>query len=220
MSADKTERQAESANPRAQRSKSALIEAMTYALDTYEFKKPLSIAEISRAAGVSRPTIYQHFGDLANLIHAAAMTRLAALFENLPQTATDTAMSRQEVSTSNALWALLTELEQRRGFYVTVLDSMAGGAVREEVIKLLATRIIDATAPESATQDADPSEEEVHEQAMFLAAGAVWRTEHWLRRDPTELAERLAHRLSRILASAAGLHNEYSKHQVPTALDK
>src|SRR5699024_12612624 len=70
-------------NPRAERSKAALVEAMTDALDAYEPGDSLSIAEISRAAGVSRPTLYQHFGDLPNLMRAAAMVRLVALFESV-----------------------------------------------------------------------------------------------------------------------------------------
>lgn len=191
-------------NPRAERSKTALITAMTHALDEYEPGQVLSLAEISRTAGVSRPTLYQHFGDLANLIRAAAAVRLVALFDSVPQPAHDAQGSWHDAS-STALHALLTELEDRRGFYLAALDSTAAGEVREDVIEFLATRIVDVTSLGPAMQDMEPSPEDVHERAMFLAAGALWRTERWLRDDASEPAEQLAHRLSRILASAAGI---------------
>lgn len=204
MTTDETPGPDEIPNPRAERSKAALITAMTHALDQYQPGQVLSLAEISRAAGVSRPTLYQHFGDLANLIRAAAAVRLVALFESVPQPVCDAPVSWPDASTET-LHALLTELEQRRGFYLAVLDSTAAGEVREDVIEFLAARIVDVTALGSALQDVEPSPEDVHERAMFLAAGALWRTERWLRDDASEPAEQLAQRLSRILASAAGI---------------
>src|SRR5690625_3187169 len=120
-------------NPRAERSRAALIEAMTSALDTSEPGAVLSVAEIARAAGVSRPTLYQHFGDLPNLMRAAAMVRLVALFDTVPQPAPLAQISWREASVA-ALRALLTELEHRRGFYLAVLDSTAARDVREDVI--------------------------------------------------------------------------------------
>ena len=192
-------------NPRAERSRTALIEAMTRALDAHELGTVLSVAEISRAAGVSRPTLYQHFGDLSNLMRAAAMVRLVALFDSVPEP--DSGVSWPEVSVT-VLRALLTELEYRREFYLAVLDSTAAGDVREDVIEFLATRIVDVTALGPVMKDAEPTEEDVHEKALFLAAGALWRTERWLRDDESEPAEQLADRLSRILATAAGVHDQ------------
>lgn len=191
-------------NPRAERSKTALIEAMTSALDTLEPGAVLSVAEIARAAGVSRPTLYQHFGDLPNLMRAAAMVRLVALFDTVPQPAPHAQISWREASVA-ALRALLTELEHRRGFYLAVLDSTAARDVREDVIEFLATRIVDLTALGPVMKDTEPTEQDVRERAMFLAAGALWRTERWLRDDDSEPAEQLADRLSRILSAAAGV---------------
>src|SRR5690625_848913 len=74
-------------NPRAERSRAALIDAMTSALETLEPGTVLSVAEIARTAGVSRPTLYEHFGDLPNLMRDAAMMRLVALFETVTHTA-------------------------------------------------------------------------------------------------------------------------------------
>src|SRR5699024_4201617 len=94
----------------------------------------------------------------------------------------------------------------RRKFYLAVLDSTAAGNVREDVIEFLASRIVDVTALGPVKKDAEPTEEDVHEKALFLAAGALWRTERWLRDDESEPAEQLADRLSRILATAAVVH--------------
>src|SRR5699024_11274618 len=85
MTAAQSDEVAVEVNPRAERSRTALIEAMTRALDAHELGSVLSVAEISRAAGVSRPTLYQHFGDLPNLMRAAAMVRVVALFDSVPE---------------------------------------------------------------------------------------------------------------------------------------
>lgn len=189
-------------NPRAARSKAALIDAMTNALDTNEPGTGLSLSEISRAAGVSRPTLYQHFGDLPNLIRAAAMVRLVALFKSVPQPVAD---GKSPSVSTTALRALLTELEHRRGFYLAVLDSAASREVRDDVIGFLATRIMDVTALGKAMHEVESTDEDVYERAMFLAAGVLWRTERWLRDEQAESAEQLAQRLSRLLASSVGI---------------
>lgn len=189
-------------SPRAERSKAALIAAMTDALDAYESGTSLSISEISRAAGVSRPTLYQHFGDLPNLMRAAAMVRLVALFESVPSPEVEGASPSVSAA---VLRALLAELERRRSFYLAVLDSTAGREVRDDVIEFLASRIVDVTALGPAIQDVEPTEEDVHERARFLAAGALWRTERWLRDDAAESSEQLAQRLAHMLAAAVGI---------------
>src|SRR5699024_6319468 len=110
-------------------------------------------------------------------------------------------------ASSTALHALLAELEHRRGFYLAVLDSTAAGEVREDVIEFLATRIVDLTALGPAMQDMEPSPENVHEHVLFSVAGALRRTERWLRNDASEPTAHLAQRLSRILASADGIRD-------------
>lgn len=202
MAASVSDGDATVSNPRAERSRAALIEAMTNALDAYEPGDTLSISEISRAAGVSRPTLYQHFGDLPNLMRAAAMVRLVALFESVPPPEVDA--TSPSVS-ATVLRALLAELERRRSFYVAVLDSTAGREVREDVIEFLASRIVDVTALGPAIQDVESTAEDVYERAMFLAAGALWRTERWLRDEDAESSEELAQRLAHILAAAVGI---------------
>lgn len=202
MAASVSDRDETVFNPRAERSKAALIETMTEALDAYEPGDSLSIAEIARAAGVSRPTLYQHFGGLSNLMRAAAMVRLVALFETVPPPEVDG--TTPSVS-ATVLRALLRELERRRGFYLAVLDSTAGREVRKDVIEFLASRIVDVTALGPAIEDVESTAEDVNEHAMFLAAGALWRTERWLRDEDAESAEQLAMRLTHILAAAVGL---------------
>lgn len=191
-------------NPRAERSKAALIDAMTRTLDAHAGDSVLSVAEIARAAGVSRPTLYQHFGDLQTLVRSSAMVRLVALFESVPPPCVDAHVHWREAS-AVVLGALLAELEERRGFYLAVLDSSAGGDVREDIIAFLADRIIDVTALGPLMRDAEPTDEDARERAMFLSAGALWRTERWLRDEASEPAAVFATRLSRLLAAAAGM---------------
>ena len=74
-------------DPRAQKSRESLIRVMVSALD--ENPQPPSVSELVRRAGASRPTFYQHFGDIPTLMHAAAMARLEEAFATLPQQASD-----------------------------------------------------------------------------------------------------------------------------------
>jgi len=192
-----------SVNPRAERSRAALIEAVTEALDEGQPGEVFSVAEIARAAGVSRPTLYQHFGDLPNLMRASAMVRLKSLFDTVPPLQPYPTSWRAAAAT--VLQALLQELGHRRAFYLAVLDSTAGRDVREDVIEFLASRIIDVPALGAVIKKIESTAEGLREHAMFLAAGALWRTERWLRDDHPEPASQLADRLSHILATAGGM---------------
>ncbi|WP_343956650.1 TetR/AcrR family transcriptional regulator [Yaniella flava] len=193
-----------SVNPRAERSQVALINAVTEALDGGQPGESFSVAEIARAAGVSRPTLYQHFGDLPNLMRAAALLRLKSLFEAVPALQPHPT-TPWATAAATVLQALLQELGPRRAFYVAVLDSTAGREVREDVIEFLASRIIDVPTLGSVIKKAESTTEGLREHAMFLAAGALWRTERWLRDDHPEPASQLADRLSHILATAGGV---------------
>ncbi|WP_082911775.1 TetR/AcrR family transcriptional regulator [Enteractinococcus helveticum] len=193
-----------SVNPRAERSRAALIDAVTVALDEGQPGEVFSVAEISRAAGVSRPTLYQHFGDLPNLMRASALVRLTSLFDTVPPLQAHPTASWRTAATT-VLQALLQELGHRRAFYLAVLDSTAGRDVREDVIEFLASRIIDVPALGAVMKKVESTAEGLREHAMFLAAGALWRTERWLRDDNPESASQLADRLSHILATTGGM---------------
>ena len=195
-----------SVNPRAERSKTALIVAVTEALDKGQPGETFSVAEISRAAGVSRPTLYQHFGDLPNLMRAAALVRLESLFNTVPPLQPYHRVP-WVTAAATALQALLQELEHRRAFYLAILDSTAGRDVREDVIEFLASRIINLPTLGSVIKKAESTAEGLREHAMFLGAGALWRTERWLRDNDPEPASQLADRLSRILATAGGMQD-------------
>ena len=191
-------------NPRAERSRIALLEAMTRELDEGKGEAALSVSMIARSAGVSRPTLYQHFGDLPSLVRSAAMRRLIALFDTVPAPSADPRDHWRE-SAAKALGALLAELDSRRGFYLTVLDSPAGDAVREDIIEFLAARITDMTALGAHMRDEESTDEDVRERARFLSAAALWRTERWMRSDDREATSAFALRLSRLLAASAGV---------------
>ena len=195
-----------SVNPRAERSRTALIVAVTEALDKGQPGETFSVAEISRAAGVSRPTLYQHFGDLPSLMRAAALVRLESLFDTVPSLQPPHTVSWATAATK-VLQALLQELEHRRAFYLAILDSTAGRDVREDVIEFLASRIINVPTLGSVIKKAESTDAGLREHAMFLGAGALWRTERWLRDNDPEPDSQLAHRLSHILATAGGMQD-------------
>jgi len=66
-------------DPRPARSRSALIHAITDVL-TQQTPDAINITDIVKAAGVIRPTFYQHFPDTTALTRAAALEKLKATF--------------------------------------------------------------------------------------------------------------------------------------------
>lgn len=106
-------------DPRAQKSRESLIRVMVSALD--ENPQPPSVSELVRRAGASRPTFYQHFGDIPTLMHAAAMARLEGAFTVLPQQASDNPENWTRFA-AESFTALFTHLSENRAFYLAVLD--------------------------------------------------------------------------------------------------
>ncbi|MBP1327185.1 AcrR family transcriptional regulator [Leucobacter exalbidus] len=181
-------------DPRAARSRAALVEAMIGALDEGTLPASISITDIVKLAAVSRPTFYQHFKSMSALVHAAALMRLNSAFALVP--APDPQAEWETVS-HESMTILLTHLTDYSVFYLAVLHD-SGITPVSDIIDILATRFLDV-APFSPAIRAD--NEAARERAEFLAAGITWSVVRWLEAGGTDL-QSAAHRFSAILISS------------------
>ena len=168
-------------DPRAQKSRESLVRVMVDALD--ENPQPPSVSELVRRAGASRPTFYQHFGDIPTLMHAAAMARLEEAVATLPQQASDNPDHPENWTrfAAESFTALFTHLSENRTFYLAVLDGPSGRAAESELTRFLAGRMLGiGTLRDALTRLTGPR---AARYAEFLSAGLISQATKDLRDD-------------------------------------
>ena len=167
---------------RVARTRRRLIDAALTMLDAADARGDLSVADLARMAGVSRPTFYQHFGDTATLIRVAALTRLDHAFRQVPAEALGDSWTAFAGST---IRTLLTELCANRTFYLRTLNGCASDALMNDVIDYLADRLLNAS-PLGPIIRRHPGPDTAEDRAAFLAAGVVWHVRRWLERTTSQ----------------------------------
>jgi len=152
-------------DPRTVRSRAALISAATELIDERDVAS-ISITDVCTVAGVSRPTFYQHFGDVSTLVQAAAIDRLQQVFD-----ATIALEVRDEppVMLQNGVGRLVRGLAQHAPFYRRVLEGTSIFAAHAMVVDYVAERL-KAFIERSGVANA----EAITFRIRFLAAGATW----------------------------------------------
>lgn len=164
-------------DPRALRSRAALIEAV-WAHLAVDGGTP-SITDVVKRAGVSRPTFYQHFTDVPDLVRVATLQRLGELFERMPNglqgdSWDDFARAR--------LTLLFGELQRDAVIYLPILSGPAAVPVLSGIVHYLADQFLHHS-PLAPCLREGVDEREALARAEFLGAGAVWRVIAWLSSD-------------------------------------
>ena len=173
------------ADPRFQRSFEALIEAIS-ALADAEPLPTLTIKRIADAAGVSRPTFYQHAADVNDLARKAAVVRLAGALTEPPDFTRLEAVDFAHVSAefSQHLLPLLDHLESRRAFYRNVLDHAGSPDLFAELTSMMAARVnLEPFRSQGAVAAIDS-----HALSEVITGGLMWRVVGWIRSDGARMA--------------------------------
>lgn len=197
-------------DPRIRRSRSALMQA-TIALATERGTASLPLSDIAEAAGVSRPVVYQHFGDRETLLLETALD--LATRELLPRMAETAGASSRR---SGAL-ALSSHFAEHRGFYRAVLTSSSAFALTKSLTTLLIPLNRQLVHEMSGgTLDAQGEED----FATFLTGGAAAFVNSWVVEaaeplDPEQFADRIM-RLSMTAALLKPLSIGATNHKEPT----
>lgn len=189
---------ARAADPRPARSRAALIEAATEALSTSD-PGNLSITVLVKAAGVSRPTFYQHFTDVHELVHTAALTKLSAAFDSLLPADPGASVA---VFTSEVSINLLKQLQADAVFYRRVLAFSGNSSLVAELIGFLSHRFL--SRPAVAERFTAKTPNLTSDYAQFVAAGVAWLAVRWLATDFTgeHTAEATGERLAQMMQAA------------------
>ena len=144
----------------------ALIAAATTMLQTTPADQ-LNIVELTRQAGVSRPTFYRHFDNPPTLVRVAVLAKLQASFA--------TALSPETPSNwipaaRTTIHQLLTELHSESRFYLHAIQGPVGLQLIGDVIEFLDKRILE-DSPLAPVLRASSGEATAKDRTLFLSAG-------------------------------------------------
>lgn len=196
---DANQRHPRADDPRFQRSLQALHVALLELVDAQPVEE-ISITALVQAAGVTRPTFYQHFADIPDAARRVALARLDAAFpvpEPFPE---HFEISAQNIFRHVADMALpvIEHLHEHRAFYRRVLDGAGNAAFLDEIVSFLAGRFLPDAFELAARRQAARKDDLM----TVMAAGAMWLMVRWLRDDRSaETAEEMAQRIAAVAAT-------------------
>jgi len=182
----------DSSDPRALRTRRKLVDAF-HAAVTDADPAAMSVASLTRAAGVNRTSFYSHFASPEDLaIHA-----LSDLLDVIGDA--DILMPAQEAS-RRALEDIVGFVHERRDSYARVLGPGAAPRLLRAVTEAFTERTV-ASLERISTR---PPGADLRVTARFLAGGVLGVIGTWLSDDqsrwtPDELVEALTHCLPRWL---------------------
>lgn len=198
---------ARTTDPRHERSRRRLIEAAATFMESDELDK-ISITAVVATAGVTRPTFYEHFGDLGTLYRVTALHRLTDAFPEPPAPSEQQALSSATRETwVNAAFetvsSLLGHLHDHAGFYRRALAGPSGAELHADVVVMLTRRILDESPIGPVMREAG---EKPNDRATITAGGVVWLLLQWLETDFTGFnsVPAMSQRVSQALIDLSG----------------
>lgn len=160
----------------------------------------ISITALVQAAGVTRPTFYQHFADIPDAARRVALARLDAAFPMPEPFPEHFEISAENIFRHVAEMALpvIEHLREHRAFYLGVLEGAGNAAFFDEIVSFLAARFLPDAFELAARQQAASRDDLM----TVMAGGAMWLMVRWLRDDrPAETAEEMAQRIAAVAAT-------------------
>lgn len=207
-------------DPRVARSRETLVAAMTGLLREQPIDK-ITASMVAREANTSRPTLYQHFGDLTGLAVAAAVHNLEQLLftaweEDGPAVARET--SDGHTNNAAAIRNLLTHLREDQEFFLNVTQGPSSYRVTQAITYALARQLWNGLALEKGLDRSknpftspnhfeegplgselidsedlvDSNEPTLVQQLQFVSDGVVGNAIGWLAGTRDETVEQLA----------------------------
>lgn len=180
-------------DPRTQRTRSALVRAVR----TLVSERPveaISITEIAKVAGVSRPTVYQQFGDVPSLIAYATKQLMEQIFLNIDETLP---FKNDLAYVENVLELFVEGVYAERAFCHNAIHGASSLRIALDTMEFLnrqmSTHVIGANMPIEGDL--------AHEVRSAVSAGLVFMIYRWLDSDfsgensVSRMAERLAETL-------------------------
>ncbi|MBE6475323.1 MAG: TetR/AcrR family transcriptional regulator [Actinomyces succiniciruminis] len=155
-------------------SRQRLVIAATALLDERD-PAEITITDVVKRAGLTRPTFYASFPDLPGAFAAAAVARLEDVFAAAPPAAAARQADAEELAAT--FRQLLTRMQPHAEFFLRVLNGPGGPATEAAIIQYLAERLR-SSSPATAALAAGPLPLQVSSEA--IAAGVTWTMRRWL----------------------------------------
>jgi AcrR family transcriptional regulator len=187
-------------DPRILRSRRILEETLLTLIEQQDLTS-LSIADVTREAGVSRSTFYDHYADL----HELAESACTEMFETLlSETPIFTAIAGDE--TPNPLVSLFEHVLIHRRLYTALLGSDGSARVMAYLLHRMTIAIhVNRTLGERdfSTHRDDPREAPLDVAAAFSAGALVGVVVDWLGRECAGTPDSMAAETWRLMATVA-----------------
>lgn len=174
-------RRSDSTDPRAIRTRNALVQATIGLLKTHTVAE-LNVSQIVKEAGVSRQVFYQHFTGRDGLVLATAKDMIKEAYEGF---AARFSVDRDFQAAVTALMETLTDHYEAA---VHIIDSPVHGQLDQEVVRIMLPTMREALRER---EGADP--QLLDDMAKFYIAGCQHLLEEGVRQgaSPEEIGQRV-----------------------------
>ena len=192
MNHDLPGRRSDSTDPRALRTRKALVDAVLRLLNDHEVAD-LNVSQIVKEAGVSRQVFYQHFADRDALILAAAADWVLAAYERFAE--------RFEIDQNfeASVVELVSVVEGKNEAAVRLIDSPVHTVLDNEVQRVMQDTMREQLLPR-AEQWGDADAELIADMSRVYVAGMQRLIEQCVREGCTaEEIGRRAEAVRRVL---------------------
>lgn len=185
-------------DPRSQRTREALMNA-AFSLASAQPVGDISVTQIAQEAGVSRPAVYQQFGDVPSVVAAAAERYVSTIFADIDE---QIAVGDDEAYLAGMMDLFIQGIYRQRDFCRNALNGPSGGRIAAHTIAFLSermgTRLVGKRLADAGDASADC--------LTAIAAGEVWLLEDWLNSDFTgrNAPDRIADRMAQVMFRLSG----------------
>ena len=178
-------RRSESTDPRAIRTRKALVQAAVKLLETHA-AADLNVSQIVKEAGVSRQVFYQHFTDRDGLILATAQDMIKDAYEGFA------ARFSSDRDFEAAVTALMTTLTGHYEATVHIIDSPVHSMLDQEVVAIMLPTVREELRSRADEWDG-ADEQMLDDMASFYIAGCQHLLEEGVREGatPEEIGRRI-----------------------------
>jgi AcrR family transcriptional regulator len=179
-------------DPRARRSKQALESALLELVARRDLAQ-ISIADITKQAGVSRSTFYEHYADVHDLAASACTVVFDELVAGAPMM--DPGIVESDAPEDNPLVPVFSHFARHAQLYRSLLGPDGSARVinhllHRTMIRAYTNRRLAGDA--RVTTPRDPGEVPYDPEAAVIAGALVGTAIDWLRRGCPGTAEELA----------------------------
>lgn len=194
-------------DPRLARTRAAILDAAAAAMEAGPLEE-ITISSLVERAGVSRPSLYQHFGDLPTVFRDAAFARLQERFALIEPPVAFESPAQWAAFLHDGVGGLLLHLREHATFYRRALNGPSGRELSAAVVAFLSTRILEQSPLGARIPRGTALRPE--DRVAAIAAGAVWIITDWLGSDfaGSDAVDAMTDRIAALLITLSGAEPE------------